>query len=117
MRMAAEPGEERAFGLFVRCGNGVKQMKSGNGAAGAMCERNFRRICGLFMGEDQRGPPGTLDDARGEDADHTAVPAGCMGSVVVENKARGKAVGRGEQRVNLLLDLAQRVGCGRAAVI
>ena len=45
------------------------------------------------------------------------MPAGSLGAVVVEHEAGGKAVGCGEQRLDLLFYLTKRVGFGGAAVV
>src|ERR1700761_3036591 len=117
MRGPTETGEERAGGLLMRGGEGIKQVEAGNGAAGAVGVWNLGGIRGLFMRENECGTAGALDDTRGEDTDGAAMPAGGVSAIVVEDEAGRKAAGRGEQRLNLLFDLAQCVGFGGAAVV
>src|ERR1700760_168198 len=112
MRVPTEAREESAGGLLMRGGEGVEQMEAGNGATGAMGVWNLAGIRGFFMRENECGPAGALDDTRGEDADDTTMPPCGLRAVVVEDEAGRKAAGCGEQRLNLLFDLAQCVGFG-----
>jgi hypothetical protein len=68
--VAAEPGEQGSVG-GVDGGESIEQMKAGDGATGAV---GFA----FFMGEDESGTPGAIDDTGGKDADHATVP-GTMG--------------------------------------
>ena len=63
VRVAAEAHEDivAAFERF-------EQMEAGDGAAGAVG-------LAVFMAEHERGTAGALDHARGEDAEHAAMPA------------------------------------------
>ena len=63
MRVAAE-ADENIVAAFKR----FQQMEAGDGAAGAV------RLA-VFVAEHERGMAGALDDARGEDAEHAAMPA------------------------------------------
>ncbi len=58
-------------------GEGVEQMEAGDGAAGAVS-------VAVFVGEDEGGASGAVDDAGGEDAEDAAMPGG-----VVEDEAFG----------------------------
>lgn len=56
--VAAEAGKEfigEAIGMGMCGGECIEQMKAGNGAAGAVG-------LAFLVGEDQRGPAGSLDD-------------------------------------------------------
>ena len=58
-------------------------MEAGDGAAGAVG-------LAIFVGEDERGAAGAVDYARGEDAEHAAMPVG----VVEDDAVGGVGLGR-----------------------
>ena len=72
MGVASEAGEDGLL-LFNRSGvdggEGVEEVEAGDGAAGAVCGA-------VFVGDDERGAAGAVDDARSEDADDATVPGG-----------------------------------------
>ena len=108
--VAAEAGEDGDSVVFagggVDCGEGVEQVEAGDGAA---------RAVGLavFVGEDEGGAAGAVDDARGEDAEDAAVPGG-----VVEDDAgggEGLGFGIGAHGFELGFDGGEGFGFGGAA--
>ena len=105
MGVAAEAGEEFVPACDVDGGERVEQVKAGDGAAGAVGLLRLRS-------QDERGQAGAVDDARGEDAEHAAMPLR-----VVEDDAlrRIGAGGRAHDR-ELQLDGVERGGFGGAAV-
>ncbi len=76
-------------------------MEAGDGAAGAVG-------LAIFVAEDERGTAGALDHARGEDAEHAAMPAVAVDDEAAELIDRA----RGQHGV----DLGEDGGLGGAAV-
>src|SRR6201994_729041 len=95
MRVAAEADEDTVAAL-----ERFEQMEAGNGAAGAVG-------LAIFVTEDERGTTGALDDARGEDAEHAAMP-----SVAVDDET-AELIDR--TRCQHDVDLGKDLGLGGAA--
>ncbi len=85
VRVAAEADED-VVAAFER----FEQMEAGDGAAGAVC-------FAVLVAEHERRAPGALDHARGEDAEHAAMPA----FAVDDQAAEPVDCAVGEHRVNL----------------
>ena len=86
MGVASEAGEGGGGVLpgMVDGGKGVEEVEAG-------MERPEPWACSVFVGEDEGGAAGAVDDPGGEDAEDSAVPVG----VVEDDAAGGEGFGFG----------------------
>jgi hypothetical protein len=104
--MAAKAGKESRPGVFVYGGEGVEEVKARDGTSGAVS-------VAVFVGEDEGGAAGAVDDAGGEDAEDAAVPVG----IVEDDALGGKAGLVAAHGFKLQLDGLEGGGLGGAAVV
>ena len=107
MGVASEAVEERCGGVRgVRSGDGVQQVEARNGAA-----RTVRVAIGV--GDNECGAARALHHARGQNAQHTAMPLG-----IVEDEALARVLVCGAAQAHQLsVDGLQRARLGGAAFL